>query len=299
MTMLVDQQTLQELQASTIGVSMRQKRFGNSKKLDERIHQRASDAIRANPKWLKTKEIVLHTEHPAYNAVLAFMRSVRKEFQETTVAYPEPTIRLMRMDKLEDFQAHMQQVQNHLAELIEEMDACRDELIRMAKDALRDAFNPNHYPDSFAGYFSIEVTYPKLEPDDRLMQLNPELYQRQVERFRAMMDTAIQETSLALAEELETVFSSLAKSLESGRQIKPNAFNRLNAMLERFEHIRIGTAPNIQAVVDQAREILHGRSSLELERSASARTAVANALAPLQSMVTEFTESIEGRCIEL
>lgn len=297
--MLIDQQSITELQASTIAVSMRQKRFGNSKKLDDRIHQRASDAIKADPKWLKTKEIILHADHPAYRAVLSFMDSVRKEFRETTVAYPEPTIRLMRMDKLDLFQAYVQQSQNQLAHLIEEMDSHRDELIHMARNALRDAFNPSHYPDSFAGCFNIEVTYPQLGPDERLMQLNPDLYHRQAERFRAMMDDAIQQTSLALAEELNTVFSSLARALESGRQIKPTAFVRLNEMLERFEHIRIGTAPNIQAVVDQAREILHGRTSLELERSVSARTAVANALAPLQAMVTDFTESIEGRYIEL
>lgn len=299
MTMMLDREAVAELQANTIAVSMSQKRFGNSKKLDDRIHKRASDAVNADPKWLKTKEIILHTDHPAYRAVLQHMDTKRKEFKERTVAYPEPKIRLLRLDKLDIFQMEINQAQRQLDDLVEEMDACRDFMVSQARDALRDAFNPQHYPQSFADCFSIEVDYPMLGPDDRLQRLNPELYQRQVERFLAMMDAAIEETSLALASELEKVFGSLARSLESGRQIKAESFVKLNNLIERFEDVRIGTSANVQAVIDQARQIMQGRTITELERSVTARNAVARSLAPLHETVVSMTEPIEERFIEL
>lgn len=299
MTLLIDREAAEELRRSTIAVSMNQRRFGNAKKLDDRIHKRASEAIKANPRWLKTKEVILQTAHPAYSAVLQHMDETRKEFRRRTVAYPEPTVRLVLVSKLQDLQDYLTNAQRELDGLVEEMDAHREFLIQQAKTALQDAFNPNHYPATFVGCFSIEIDYPTLGPDTRLQELNPELYQQQVERFRLMMDNAIVETTTALASELEKVFSSLSKSLESGRQIKPEAFKKLNGLIAGFEDIRIGTTPDIQRVVDNAREILSGRSMVEIERSVTARTSIARALAPLHNSVASMTEPIEERFIEL
>ena len=114
-----------------------------------------------------------------------------------------------------------------------------------------------------------------------------------------MMDAAIEETSLALASELEKVFGSLARSLESGRQIKSESFVKLNNLIERFEDVRIGTSSSVQAVIDQARQIMQGRTITELERSNTARNSVARALAPLHETVVAMTEPIEERFIEL
>ncbi len=288
-----------ELQAQTIAVSMKHKKFGNSKKVDEDCHSQMTRVIYADTERIRATEVIVNSKHPAYKAVTSHMSKVKREFNERTVFFPEPTIRLMNISKLDSFRGKVSSEIEELRSLVETLNLHRDELVDDARASLGRAFKPEYYPQSFTDQFSIEVSYPSIGPDDRLKFLNPELYEEQRRRFAAMMDQAIQETTSALAIELENIFSRIASSVAEGKTIRSNMLDPLNSFIDRFQDLRIGSSQAIQEVVDNARQIIANANPTAITRSASSRQALAQALAPLHENVSNITQRVVRRRVEL
>ncbi len=298
-TLELDEQLADELKKNTIAVSMQLKKFGNTKKLDEESHAKAAGAISASTDRIKATEVIVNSKHPAYKAVTSHISKIKRSFIDQTVSYPEPTIRLMNIDKLDTFQADVDIAIADLDELVDDLNRHREEIIEDARLSLGTAFKPEYYPPTFTGLFSIEVTYPTIGPDERLKQLNPKLYEEQERRFRQQMELAISETTTALATELERIFLRISESVAEGRTIRSNMFDPLNNFLERFEDLRLGSRPEIREVVEKAREILGNADSTAVARSATARANLASALAPLSENISNFTQIITSRQIDL
>lgn len=299
MNMLLDANATQELQAQTIAVQMKMKRFGNSKKLDDTCLNDITRTLNADSDRIRATEVIVNSKHPAYKAVVSHMSRIKREFIERTVSYPEPTIRLMHIDRLDAFRSDLAHQVSLLEGLVITLDVHRDELVDDARSKLGRAFKPEYYPFTFDGQFSIEVSYPAIGPDERLQRLNPELYEQQKRRFEAMMQQAIDETTTALASELDTILGSIVQKLAEGKQLRSNMFDPLNSFLDRFQDIRLGSSRAIQEVVDQARAILSNKDPVWVARSASLRTSIAESLAPLHQSVTQFVEEAPYRMMSL
>ena len=299
MNLVMDEQGVEELQANTIAVSMKQKKFGNSKKLDEDNHRKITQSIEADPERIKATELIVNSKHPAYKEVTALMSKVKRDFIDRTVSFPEPTIRLMNIDRVDSFNLEMAGICEELTRRVEVLDSHRDELVDDARLKLGTAFKPEYYPTSFRECFSIEVSYPSVGPDERLKNLNPALYEQQRQRFETMMNQAIEETTTALATELETIFGRLASSLAEGKRLRSDMLDPLNSFLDRFTDLRIGSNQAIRDIVDHARTILGQTNESQIARNGSARIAVAQSLAPLHDQVVNMVQARNVRRIEL
>lgn len=299
MNLVIDEQGTEELQAQTIAVSMKQKKFGNSKKLDEENHRKITQSIEADPERIKATEMIVNSKHPAYKEVTSLMSKVKRDFTDRTVSFPEPTIRLMHIDRVDSFNREIEGVCEELARRVAVLDSHRDELVQDAMDKLGSAFKPEYYPTSFRDSFSIEISYPTVGPDERLKNLNPALYEQQRQRFEAMMSQAIEETTTALATELETIFGRLATSLAEGKRLRSDMLDPLNSFLDRFNDLRIGSNQAIRDIVDHARTILGQTNDVQIARNGSARIAVAQSLAPLHDQVVNMVQARNVRRIEL
>jgi hypothetical protein len=299
MSTLLDNDLTESLQQTTIAVSMKMKRFGNSKKVDEDSHQAMTRVIQANADRIKATELIVNSKHPAYQAVTSHLSKTKRAFVERTVSFPEPTIRLMNIDKLERFQEQVAQDKEMLVTLVNTLNRHRDELVQDARRSLGNAFREEYYPTSFTDHFGIDVSYPTIGPDDRLKFLSPDLYEEQRRRFALQMDQAIQETTQALAIELETIFGRIASTVAEGKTVKSNMLDPLHSFLDRFQDLRVGSTEAMRTVVDQARQILSQANPTALQRSATARTSMAQALAPLQQSVSAITERVVRRRVQL
>lgn len=299
MNMLLDDNATEQLQAQTIAVQMDMKRFGNSKKIDDSCMTDIERTLQASADRIKATQVIVNSKHPAYSAVTSHMSKVKREFKDRTVSYPEPSIRLMHVDRLERFQEYMTEQCQILDNLVATLDMHRDELVEDARRKLGRPFKEEYYPRSFVGQFAIEVSYPAIGPDERLQRLNPELYEQQKRRFATMMEQAIEETTTALATELQDILGSIASQLTQGKQLRTNMFDPLNNFLDRFADVRLGSSRAIQDVVDQARSILSARDPVSIARSASVRTTIAQSLAPLADNVSQFVQDAPYRMIQL
>ena len=87
--------------------------------------------------------------------------------------YPEPGLRLIRQDRIERFNAEMQELRTELAEAVWRLDEHFSELKSTARQRLGRLYTAGDYPDSLRGPFDVSWDFPSIEPPDYLRQLNP------------------------------------------------------------------------------------------------------------------------------
>ena len=63
-----------------------------------------------------------------------------------SLPYPEPSIRLIRQDRIDDFAAKMREFQEEQAEAVQALDRRYSELITTARQQLGSLFDSSDYP---------------------------------------------------------------------------------------------------------------------------------------------------------
>jgi hypothetical protein len=58
---------------------------------------------------------LIDTNHPAYKAVTAIRGKVQSYWKSLSLPYPEPGVRLIRQDKIDEFAAKMREFQEELS----------------------------------------------------------------------------------------------------------------------------------------------------------------------------------------
>jgi hypothetical protein len=95
-----------------------------------------------------------------------------------TLPFPEPGVRLIKQEKVDEFAAALADSRAELADAVRNLDARYAELRRAAADRLGSLFNPSDYPETLGGLFDVAWDLPSIEPPDFLVALSPRVYER-------------------------------------------------------------------------------------------------------------------------
>lgn len=297
--MQLDSDLSQQLREQTIAVSLSFKKFGITRAVDERAKQSAADSLDADAERLTISEKIIDKNFPEYKAIASHLSSLKKLFEKKTIDTQVKTVRLMNTNMINEWQLIVQECQTKLDDLVFALNSKRDTIIDDARQRLGDAFNEEHFPDTFIGSFAIDVAYPSIGPDERLKTLNPALYEEQERRVKAVFDNAIAETTAALTEELSKVITSLVTKLTERKQVRSDVLEPLHSFLDTFENVRLGASNQLKDLVAQAKSIIDGANGDVIRRSASVRNSVAEAFAPLSQTLNSLVESQPERMILL
>ena len=202
--------------------------------------------------------------------------------------YPENAVRLIRQDRVSDFNLRMEQLRDELAEAAVHLNDRYDELIRVARDRLGTLFNPTDYPSSLLGEFQMGWDYPSVEVPDYLRRLNPELYREQSERVRNRFDEAVQLAEEAFISELSKLVTRLADRLggtEDGRPkvFRDTAVTNLTQFFHQFRELNIHSSEELDRLVDQASDLIQGVRPQQLRDNEFLREHVNSELSTVQA----------------
>ena len=168
----------------------------------------AADAFGAEGEFLSAGKKLLDNRHPAFRAVTAVRNRLLSYAKGVSLPYPEPGLRLIRQDRIEEFDVRMREFREELNEAVRKLDEHYAEMRRTAQQRLGTLYNRADYPDSLSGMFDVAWEFPAVEPPDYLRQLNPALYEEECRRVQERFDEAVQMaeeafTSESLGSELE------------------------------------------------------------------------------------------------
>jgi len=267
--------------------------LGVRKTLNAQQKNQAADSFGAEGKYLSAGKKLLDTSHPAYKSVTAIRGRAVAYWKGISLPYPEPGVRLIRQDGINDFDTHVAAFRAELDEAVVELDRHYGELKSAASRRLGDLYNANDYPLSLIGMFAIEHDYPSVEPPDYLRRLCPEVYQQECQRVQSRFDEAVQLAEQAFTVELAKLVAHLTERLAGSDDGKPKVFRasavtNLTEFFQRFCQLNVRSNDQLDELVENAQRIVRGIEPQQLRDSGGLRQQIATQLTTVQSSLDEL-----------
>ncbi|MBN2579375.1 MAG: hypothetical protein JXB10_10320 [Pirellulales bacterium] len=280
----------QQLRTTMAAVRVSLQWFGTRKTLTPEQKSQAADAFGAEGNYLSAGKKLIDTAHPAFKAVTAVRGKILGLWKALSLPYPEAGIRLIRQDRIDDFNARMEELREALAEAVGRLEEHYAVLKSAARQRLGRLYNAGDYPDSLRGLFAVQWDFPSVEPPDYLRQLNPELYAQECQRVQDRFSEAVRLAEETFTAELAKLVSHLTERLSGTEDGKPKIFRdtavgNLTDFFGRFRELNVRSNEQLDQLVADAQRIVRGVQPQDLRDNAGLRQHVAAELSRVQSML--------------
>jgi hypothetical protein len=278
------------LRTTMAAVRVSLKWFGTRKSLTPAQKSEAADAFGAEGTFLSAGKKLIDTTHPAFKSVTAVRGKIGSLWKAMSLPYPEPGLRLIRQDRIERFNAQMQELRVELEEAVWRLDEHFSELKSAARERLGRLYNAGDYPDSLRGLFDVTWDFPSVEPPDYLQQLNPALYEQECQRIQSRFSEAVRLAEEAFTVELAKLVSHLTERISGSEDGKPKIFRdtaigNLTEFFERFRQLNVHSSEQLDKLVADAKQIVRGVEPQALRDNAGLRQHVATEMSRVQSVL--------------
>ena len=263
--------------------------MGTQKTLTADQIARAAGTFDAEAKSLSAGKKLLDTRHPAFRAVTAIRTKVTDCWRGMSLPYPEPGLRLIRQDRIEEFARQMADYKVELDDAVRNLDRHYGELKHAAAERLGSLYNADDYPESLVGLFDVQWDFPSFEPPDYLRLLCPAVFEQERARVAARFDEAVQLAESAFLEEFARLVTHLCDRMtgvgEDGqpRVFRDSAVDNLSDFFGRFGELNVRSNEQLDELVERARRAVRGVAAQDLRDSQTLRQRVAGQLAGVQS----------------
>jgi hypothetical protein len=280
----------QRLRTTMAAVRVSLSWFGTRKTLTAEQRAEAAEPFGTDARFLSAGKRLLDISHPAYKAVTAVKNKVISFWKSMSLPYPEPGIRLIRQDRIDEFAAKMCEFQEELTEAVETLDRHYNELKATARQRLGSLYNSGDYPESLAGAFSVDADFPSVEAPDYLQQLNPQLYEEECRRVQTRFDEAVRLAEEAFTTELAKLVSHLTERLSGQDDSRPKVFRNsavenLTDFFGRFRELNVRSNAQLDQLVADAQRVIRGVEPQDLRDSAGLRQHIATEMSRVQSVL--------------
>ena len=279
----------QNLRANMAAVRVSFAWLGTRKTLTPDQRAEAAQPFDAQGEYVSAGKKLLDTRHVAFKAVTSIKSKISSTWKDMSLPFPEPGLRLIRRDKIDEFVGLMEEYRVELAEAVANLDRHYGELKLAAAERLGRLFNPTDYPETLIGLFEVSWDFPSVDPPDYLRDLNPALYEAERARVAARFDEAVQMAEQAFLDEFSKLVSHLGERIGgSGEDGKPQVFRdsavgNLGEFFERFRSLNVRSNDQLDALVSQAQQAVRGVAARDLRGDGDLRQRVATELSVVRS----------------
>jgi hypothetical protein len=262
--------------------------LGVRKSLSSSQKDQAANHFGAESKFLSAGKKLIDTSHPAFKAVTNVRSQSIAYWKEASLPFPEPGIRLIRLDAIEEFNRKMALYQVQLEDAVRTLDQHYEELRNAARERLGELFDPADYPATLVGMFAIEHDFPSVEPPQYLQHFSPEMYRQECQRVQSRFDEAVQLAEQAFMEELSRLMEHLTERLSGQDDGKPKVFRdsaiaNLTEFFERFRSLNVRSNEQLDELVLSAQRIVQGIEPQQLRDNQWLRQSITTRMTAVQA----------------
>ena len=286
----------QRLRLTTAAVRVSFTWLGVRKTLTPQQKSQAAESFGAEGDFLSAGKKLLDTRHAAFKAVTAVRGQVTQFWKGNTLPYPDAGVRLIRQDGIEPFNRQMLSFKAELEKAVHNLDDHYADLKAAAQTRLGSLFDPRDYPPGLRGLFDLAWEFPNVQPADYLLQLSPAIYEQEKARVTARFEEAVRLAEQAFVGEFANLVSHLTERLSTGQEgerkiFRDSAVANLTEFFQRFKQLNVGSSEQLDTLVHQAQQIVHGVQPQELRDNEFLRQHIATSLAGVQA-------SLEGMMVD-
>jgi polyhydroxyalkanoate synthesis regulator phasin len=216
--------------------------------------------------WLKGRKFLVNPE--LLGPVKTAVHQARNTVQKHTLPFPITSLYLIPKESLgivdEALQGYKERFWTQVNNFVDQFELAREE----AKAVLGDLFDETDYPQDISTKFKFQWRFFALDLPRKTKILTPEIYQREKEKFEAMMEETRHMATEALAMELGGIVEQLVERLNGNgkaRNINSSMLNKMRDFLDVFQQKNLFDDEKLNEVVAQAHSVVDGISPYGLK----------------------------------
>jgi len=262
--------------------------LGTRKTLTSEQKHQAASTFDADQTAITASKRLLDAKHPAMAAVNRIRSRATKFWKDHSLPFPEPGIRLIRHDAIEQFDRQINEFRTELDNSVQELEQHYQEMRDAARERLGTLYNASDYPVTLIGAFGIEHSFPAIEAPDYLRQLNPAVYEQECQRVQAQFSEAVALTEQMFFDQLSGLVDHLVDRMSGTEDGRPKAFrdstiDNLNEFFSRFRRLNVVGNEELEQLVKRARRVVRGIKPQQLRDNSSLRQHVASQMSTVQA----------------
>jgi len=283
-----------KLKDVTTGCKLEVRSFSCNRKMTPEQRQRMAETFSADVGSVTGGREVINRRLPVVKPLFAAMSKAKSIWRSHTIAY-EDGVRLIRTDRIAWMNELISECQQEAIKAAEDIRDAWDIVRNDAKERLQDLYSPADYDFDVRDAFGMFISYPAIEPDSRLKEIAPELYEAERQKIAASFAEAAIVAEEGLRIEFQALLTGLVSKLAEQEQtdgkkhyIKQQGIDALVDFAERFKSMSIGSSAELDAMVQQAKELAGGTTIKGLKDPANKEQFVAS----LQDVATKMGDLI-------
>ena len=270
--------------------------FGVEKALTPEQNARAAQGFETTPQFLRAAKRLLDVHHPAFRALTSLRGQIEAYWRGLTLPFPEPCLRLIRLDQVEAFDRQMNSYRMQLGDAATDLERNIDRLKDQAVRQLGLLFDPADYPAAMHDLFGCRWDFPNLEPPSNLTWLSPTVHQREEFRVQTLYEEAVRLTEQTFFGEFTRLVAHLGDRLSpdsaagAPKVFRDGAVDRLVAFLARYRRFNFRTDDRVDELIELVQRTLEGVTPDRLRDQAGLRRTVAARLSWVQASLAAMAE---------
>ena len=267
--------------------------FGTTKTLTTAQKSQAAESFGAQGKAISAAKRLIDTKDDRYRVLTSIKSTITRYWKDSSLAFPEPGIRLIRQERIDEFDDKLRAYRDELDSAVASLDNQFSTLKQAAKVRLGSLFNLSDYPASLADEFAVEWDFPSVEAPDYLRRLNPEVYQQQAQLVSQRFEETVAMAEQAFIDELDQLVNHLAERLSGDDDGRPKIFRdssltNLTAFFQKFRDLNVSSNQQLDDLVERCQQLVSGVAPQTLRDNDSLRNSLSSNLASVQSSLDQL-----------
>ena len=267
--------------------------LGTTKSLSSEQKSQAAVSFGANGESISAGKRLLDTKQAEYKALTSIKSQATRFWKDNSLAFPESGIRLIRQNRIDEFNSAFEGFQAELEAAVRRLDDHYHDLKESARIRLGSLFDPTDYPTTLVGEFDLSWDFPSVEAPDYLRRLNPELYAEQSRRVSERFDRAVEIAEQTFVEQLDQLVNHLAERLAGTEDGKPKVFRdsavqNFREFFGRFRELNVGSNEQLDDLVQRCELLVDGVQPQQLRDNESLRRSLSTNLSTVQSSLDQL-----------
>lgn len=283
----IQQQLGDRLQQLATGCQLTCRGVTMTRRLDGARMQRVASEFDASRDSIRSSKRILDSKHPAIRKITSLLNEARAVWYYRTFAYQDG-LRLVRIDMIAELQVFIAGLKEDLEEAKQALRESWPDIREDAKQRLGQLYDESDYED-VPSDIAIELSFPSVEADSRLLQVLPQVYDQERERVRLQFEKAAADAQRTLLEEFVAAIEHLQERLtEDGtakKVIRESAVLSIREFADKLRTMSIVDDASINELAGKAAALADAVSVEKLRANSEYRDVVR---AQLQTIVGEI-----------
>ena len=255
-----------------------------------------------NSQWLKGAKVLVDPD--SLSSIRSVITNGRALLQRAALPFPITGLTLVPKETITRIDATLKYIKDQFRNEVDDFLLRYDFERARAREELGDLFDASDYPVDIKSKFRFDWRFVTLSVPGKSDILSPEIYEREKEKFRSLMDETRDLVTVALREEFAGIVRHMTERLTGSEDGKPKRFKfsmmeKLKDFIVGFDDRNLFHDETLSQLVAQVGNLTEGLSIDELRDDRNLRQYIGGEMNRIKDQMDEWVEDLPRRKIRI